>query len=235
MAQFPFPSGVSLGTTLLQQHGEIGGARGVFVKLRGNKNELVFPTHGGQLMNPFKGKGKIYAGDLVEYRTDANGQNPALYLLKVFEASKASSGSTVNFVNDGYHHIPCVGDKLMIAPATLDATGTGVTVTAVTLDTDGTWKVTTSAAMGSLSKGSLVVEADATGASAKMLVQNPNTFAPNDMEMMYDPAVDANDFDGARYFFAPVLHGIAYTAKMSPVPECVKAVNKSRVNGWFEL
>ena len=59
-------TGVFLGRTLVQQHGEIGGARSVFVKLQGNKNELVFPTFGGQIKNPFKGQAKLYAGDLCE-------------------------------------------------------------------------------------------------------------------------------------------------------------------------
>ena len=70
--------GSFIGTTLLQTNHVIGGARSVFVKLEGVKNDLVFPTHGGILANPFKGKAKIFAGDLFEYRPDANGQKPAL-------------------------------------------------------------------------------------------------------------------------------------------------------------
>mgnify|MGYP003311745762 CR=1 FL=1 len=72
--------GVFTGTTLLQEHGAIGGARSVFVKLFGTKNELVYPTHGGYLKNAFKQGGKIFAGDLFEYRTDDKGENPVLVL-----------------------------------------------------------------------------------------------------------------------------------------------------------
>ena len=43
------------------------------------------------------------------------------------------------------------------------------------------------------------------------------------------------DFDGARYFIEPVLHEVAFIEKMSPLPECIKKLNKSRINGWFEL
>ena len=50
------------GTTLMQTSGNIGGARSVFVKLKGIKNDLVYPTFGGMLMNPPKGNGfKFYA------------------------------------------------------------------------------------------------------------------------------------------------------------------------------
>ena len=82
-------TGVFLGRTLVQQHGEIGGARSVFVKLQGNKNELVFPTFGGQIKNPFKGQAKLYAGDLCEYRTDENGVKPQIFILKTFEVKSA--------------------------------------------------------------------------------------------------------------------------------------------------
>lgn len=236
MANFPIPSGISLGTTLLQKSGEIGGSRSVFVKLKGNKNDLVFPTHGGELQNPFKEGGKIYAGDLMEYRTDENGQNPVLFLLKTFvvAASAGSTAKTITVVRDGYHHVPSVGDVLMVAPSTLDATGLAVTVQSVTAG-EGVWTLTLSAALGTLTEGTVLVEAVEAGSDKAMLVKNPNTFAPNDTELMYTPATGASDFEGARYFLTPVLHGIAYTSKMSPIPACVKAVNKSKVNGWFEL
>lgn len=223
-----------MGTTLLQETSKLGGARSVFVKLSGTKDELVFPTHGGYLKNAFKTGGKIFAGDLIEYRTDENGENPVLFLLKTFEVAANSSSSTVKVVKDGYHHVPCVGDVLMVAPETMGAAGTGVTVNKVVAD-GNVYTLTLSAAAGSVKTGDILVEADAVGSTAKMLVQNPNTFAPADYDVLYTPAENENSFDGARYFLTPVLHGIAYTCKMSPVPACVKAVNKSRVNGWFEL
>ena len=45
--------GVFMGRTLIQEKGSIGGSRFVFVKLQGVKNELVFPTFGAILQNPF--------------------------------------------------------------------------------------------------------------------------------------------------------------------------------------
>ena len=44
--------GVFRGRKTIQRSGTIGGARSVFVKLQGNKNELVYPTFGGFIQNP---------------------------------------------------------------------------------------------------------------------------------------------------------------------------------------
>ena len=45
--------GAFRGTTLIHKEGTIGGARSVFVKLKGIKNDLVYPTFGGDIKNPF--------------------------------------------------------------------------------------------------------------------------------------------------------------------------------------
>lgn len=235
--------GVFFGRTLIQQRGSIGGSRYVFVKVQGYKNELVFPTFGGRLMNPFKGAAKIYAGDLFEYRTDEKGQKPTVYLLKTFEVAKASSSeTTIMIVRDGYRHIPFVGDVLMKAPDTFDAKGTAYTVTAVESSVDSgkdVWKVTLNTTLGELVEGDILVEADKEHASdASMLVKNPNTVAPCDYDCLYTPVASTasdEDFDAARYFVTPALHGTMYIHRMSPMPKVVLGINKSRINGWFEI
>lgn len=234
---FNVQGGVFLGTTLLQARGQIGGARSVFVKLQGVKNDLQFPPIGGVLKNPFKGRAKMYAGDLMEYRTDETGMNPVLYLLKTFEVADTveEAGTTVKVVADGYHHIPFTGDVLMKAPSTLAGTGVAATVTAVTKE-DGVYMLTLSSAIGELEEGDILVEAVEAGSGKAMLVSNPNTFCPCDYDMFYEPASGDDDFDGAKYLMNPVLHGTAFIHKMSPVPDAVLSErNKSRVNGWFEL
>ena len=118
------------GRKTIQRSGTIGGARSVFVKLQGNKNELVYPTFGGFIQNPFKGAGKFFAGDLVNYETDENGVNPKVYILKTFKVVSAS-GTVVNILRDGYKHVPCIGDKIGVAPATIGGSMTAVTITAV--------------------------------------------------------------------------------------------------------
>lgn len=230
-------TGYFAGRTLVRQHGEIGGARSVFVKLQGNKNELVFPTFGGQVKNPFKGQAKLYAGDLVEYRTNDKGVKPEIFILKTYEV-KSVSGKTVTLVRDGYHHIPFVGDVIGVAPEELGGTMTGVTVTAVTAKKD-TWVLTVSAAIEA-EEGDVLVEAKAEGES-KMLVTNINAVCSCDYDFLYSPVADVDlseedaDYENARYFFTPCLGGLMYTHKMSVMPECIKKLNASKVNGWFKV
>lgn len=235
-------AGVFLGKTLLQRRGEIGGARYVFVKLQGNKNELVFPTFGCKIMNPFKGTAKMYAGDLIEYRYNDGEKGATGYILKTYVVNKATSTSTdtvIYLTRDGYKHIPFVGDVLMKAPATIDGTGTAVTVTKVEPTVEASkdvWEVTLSATLADLKENDILVEAVEAGSGKKPMVTNPNSMCPADYDFLYEPATGDVDFDGARYFMTPVLHGIAYIDRMSPMPKSVlDARNKSLVTGWFEL
>lgn len=233
------------GRTLVQQRGEIGGARDVFVKLSGLKNDLIFPTFGGRVKNPFKGAAKIYAGDLIEYRTNDKGVKPEIYLLKTYQVAKATSDTTIQIVRDGYKHIPFVGDVLMKAPDAIGGTGAAYTVTAVTTSDKGgdggnekVWILTVKTALGELTKGDILVEAESESASGKMLVKNINAVAPYDYDFLYEnvsnPSDEENEFDKARYFMTPALGGLMYKWKMSPVPACVeKDCNEVKVNGWF--
>ena len=225
--------GVFRGRKTIQRSGTIGGARSVFVKLQGNKNELVYPTFGGFIQNPFKGVGKFFAGDLVNYETDENGVNPKVYILKTFKVVSAA-GAVVNILRDGYKHVPCVGDKIGVAPATIGGSMTAVTITAVAksvVSGKDVWACTTSGEL-SASENDILVEADD---SNKMLVKNINAVCPTDLDMFDAPAADDDDFEGARYSYTPALGGIMYTNRMSPIPACVKKLNQSKVNGWFQI
>lgn len=63
--------GTFRGSILRQGKGNIGGARSVFAKFKGIKNELVYPFNGGMIVNAPKGEGfKFFTGDLMEFRTD---------------------------------------------------------------------------------------------------------------------------------------------------------------------
>lgn len=233
-------NGFFAGRALFQARGDTGGAKHVFVKIQGEKNELVFPTFGGRVMNPFKGAAKLFAGDLMEYRTDEKGLNPTIYLLKVYKVKNAS-GTSVKLYRDRYTHIPFVGDILMIAPAKIGGTGTAVTVTAVSKGSDGgndTWNLTVDSALEA-SDGDVLVEADKTGAEAKMLVQNINAFAPCDYDFLYTPSAASNDddeFDKVRYLLTPAIGGaVMYKEQMSPIPDCCEVFNQANVNGWFSV
>lgn len=225
--------GVFRGRKLIQRRGEVGGAKSVFVKLQGIKNELVYPTFGGFIKNPFKGAAKLFAGDLCEYRTNEDGVKPEVYILKTYLVESVS-GTTVNIVKDGYKHIPFVGDKIGVAPAEIGGKMTAVTVNAVKSAKVGSvdvWALTVSATL-TATKGDILVEADANG---NMMVKDINAVIDCDLDMLDAPATGDEDFDGARYAYTPALGGIMYTKKMSPLPECVLALNQAKVNGWFQI
>lgn len=235
-------SGVFLGRTLIQQKGSIGGARSVFVKLQGNKNQLVFPTFGGRVMNPFKGAAKIFAGDLIEYRTDADGVKPEIYLLKTYKV-QSQSGNTVNIYRDGYKHIPFVGDILMKAPTSLATRGAASLVSAVSktqVANVDVWALTFDGNVTGLADGDILIEATKAHATdGESVVKNINAVAACDYDFFYSPVADPDsgedDFESARYFMTPALGGLMYKSKMSPVPACAEVYNTANVNGWFEV
>ena len=224
--------GAFRGRKLIQQRGEVGGAKSVFVKLQGIKNELVYPTIGGQIKNPFKGAAKMFAGDLCEYRTNEKGVKPEVYILKTYLVESVS-GNTVNIVRDSYKHIPFVGDVLGVAPEEIGGAVEGATVNAVAKAKVGNvdvWALTMSSAVAA-SKGDILVEAK----DGNMVVKAINGVIDADCDMLDAPATGDEDFDGARYLYTPALGGIMYTHKMSPVPACVLKLNQSPINGWFQI
>lgn len=225
--------GAFRGRKLIQRRGEVGGAKSVFVKLQGIKNELVYPTFGGRIMNPFKGTAKMFAGDLCEYRTNDKGVKPEIYILKTYLVESVD-GTTVNIVKDGYKHIPFVGDKLGVAPNQIGGNVDAVTVVAVKTAKVGNvdvWALTTDSAL-TTKKGDVLVEA---GEDGNMLVKAINGVFDADADMLDAPATGDEDFDGARYMYTPALGGIMYTHKMSPMPKCVLDLNISKINGWFQV
>ena len=224
--------GAFRGRKLIQARGEVGGARSVFVKIQGVKSDLEYPTIGGRIMNPFKGAAKMFAGDLCEYRTNADGVKPEIYLLKTYLVDSVS-GTTVNVVKDAYKHKPFVGDHIGVAPDTIGGVmAQNANVTAVTTGKVGNvdvWVLTMDKAI-TASKGDVLVEADSTG---KMLVKNVNGVIDCDCDMLDAPATGDDDFDGARYMYTPALGGVMYVNRMSPLPACVKKLNTVNVTGWF--
>ena len=234
-------SGYLPGRALVQARGSIGGHRYVFVKLQmSGKDALVFPTTGCVIKNPFKGNARAFAGTLFEYNPDGTG-----HILKSYAVAKATAEATdtdIYLKRDGYSLIPFVGDILMVAPNTLTGEGTAVTVTAVKAETDATagdvWKVTLSATLGALTTSSVLVEAKEAGASKEAMVTNPNSYLPCDFDFVFDPAASDNDFDGARYLITPALalgDVFLYTDRMQPLSAALKGLNKSKVNGWFNI
>lgn len=238
-------SGYLPGRALVQARGSIGGHRYVFVKLQmSGKDALVFPTSGGIVKNPFKGNARAFAGTLAEY-IPSNGSNGSeIRILKSYAVAKTSGSSdaVIYLKRDGYSLIPFVGDVLMVAPTTLVGKGTAETVTAVEKTTDGTagdvWKVTLSATLGALTTSSVLVEAKEAGSGKEAMVTNPNSYLPCDFDFVFDPAASEDDFDGARYLITPALalgDVFLYEDRMQPLSAALKALNKSKVKGWFNI
>ena len=226
------------GRTLGPARGSIGGHRHVCVKLQmSGKDALVYPTTGCIIKNPFKGYSRAFAGTLFEYHPDGTG-----YILKSYQVAKASSSTTIYLKRDGYSLIPFVGDNLMVAPTNLTDTGTAVTVSAVEKAVDETagdvWKVTLSGSLGSLTTESVLVEAEGVGSDKKAMVTSPNSYLPCDFDFVFDPSASQDDFDGARYLIAPALalgDVFLYEDRMQPLSAALKALNQSKVQGWFNI
>jgi hypothetical protein len=227
--------GTFRGTVLRQSKGNFGGARSVFAKFKGIKNELVYPYNGGQIKNAPKGNGfKFFAGDLMEYRTNEKYALPEVYLLKTYKVVSAS-GAVVNIEKDGFKHIPFVGDKLGVAPEELGGEMTAATITKVVSTKVGeqeVWACTFDSELTAV-KNDVLVEADEDG---KMLVKQINAFADCDGDLPYSAEEGDDEFEKAKYFYTPAVGGVHILIhKMSPVPACVLKVNASRFNGLFAL
>ena len=233
---------VFTGRTLIQAHGSIGGHKNVFVKLvKGSKDALCYPTTGGILKNPFKGRAKIYAGDLIEYTPNINNTTGAeVKILKFYELAKdaTNDATTIKLVRDGYHHIPFVGDTIMVGQKDFTTKALGVTITAVEKGTEGTadvWNVTLSATLAVvLKQGNILVEAEKAGASVSPMVTNPNAYADKDMDFLYDANMEG--LDDLQYMLTPALaqeDTVIDLVAIGNLPPAVLALNKSRVKTWF--
>lgn len=230
-------NGVFLGRVLGAKASKQGGVRNVFAQIQGLKNDLVFFPFGSKLYNPFPGQAKIYAGDLLDFQLDDKAQNPKMYVLKTYEVY-GGTGTTLNLVRDGYHHIPFVGDKLGIAPDEIGGTVEALEVTGVskaTVDGQKVWTLTLKTAPTTAAKkGDVLVEAK----DGKMLIKRINAVAPCDYDFCYAPVADPTSdsaYDDAVYMFTPVIGGIMYTHRMSVMPQCVLDLNESKIDGIFKI
>lgn len=233
---------VFTGRTLIQAHGSIGGHKNVFVKLvKGSKDALCYPTTGGILKNPFKGRAKIYAGDLIEYTPNINNTTGAeVKILKFYELAKDATETdlTYKLVRDGYHHIPYAGDTIMVGQKDFATQAKGVTITNVEKSTDGSndiWLITVSETLGTAQKaGDILVEAAKAGAKTLPMVTNPNAYADKDMDFLYDSNMEG--LDDLEYMLTPALaqeDTVIDLVAIGNLPPAVLALNNSRVKTWF--
>lgn len=205
-----------------------------------NHEERSTVLHGSTIGNPYSGIGYAWAADLYEYRMDKPG-----FLLKTYKLAKATTAATdttLHVMGDGYSHVPEVGNVLMKAPDTVDATGQSAKVVAVTFDEENSqFIIAVDTALGALTADDILVEAAGAdgmpateaAADATVLVKNANTFIETNLEML--------PTDG-RYGITDVQHNIttvfgkrAFLARMQPLPKYVLAKNRCYIDGVFEI
>lgn len=229
--------GVFLGRARIAKKTTNGGARHISVDFQGLKNDLVYVLWGGVLANPFPGRAKLYEGDMFYQELDEKAENPKLYCLKTYEAAEDSTGTTLKLVKDGYHHIPFIGDTLMVAPEEIGGAGTVANVIAKTVsataDGQAVWELTLDAAL-TVTKGDVLVEGNPDDNT--MLIKDINCFAPQDYDFVFEPVADPEDeenFEDAEYQLTPVVGVLGFIHRMSPIPKCVLKLNQCRYNGVF--
>lgn len=205
---------------------------------------------GGDILNPNKGLGHLWAGQLMEYQPGVG-----VYIFRSFRVkANVSSSTTIYIVADGYSDVPEVGQVLMKAPdsiyvttstantstgaitdTTAEYTGQSFKITAVEYDaTNERFEITVDQSM-SLSANDILVEAEGTAksASAKVLVKNPNVFNEANRELL--PTDGSYGFVNGKYAASGVYDKQIWIQRTQPLPEYVLAKNRSYIDGIFWL
>ena len=228
---------------------KVRGGKWVWVKDSNGENRRNILL-GGTIANPSANFSKLFAAQLMQYTP---GQSMLIFRSFKVQADAAASATTIYLDGDGYSDAPEVGMLIMVAPDALEVTsmvadttsgevttttaeytGQSAKITAVEYDeANEKFKVTIDTALGALTAGDILVEANgsAASASAKVLVPNPNVFNEADRDLM--PVEGYGIADGANYSVSGVYDKQAWIAKMQPLPKYVLAKNKSLIDGIF--
>lgn len=216
------------------------------------KNQLL----GGDLLNPKKGFDHFYAGQLGKY-VPGGGLSSETAGITIFRAFKpkanASASTTINIVATGYEDAPEVGMVIMVAPesakvvtntadttsgaittTTADYTGQSTKITAVAYDKENEKFTLTVDTAITVTTDDILVEATGTAASAsaKVLVDRVNMWIERDTDLM---PTDGYGVQNGQYYLSGVSGCAAYIARMQPLPKYLLALNKSNIDGVFEL
>lgn len=233
---------------------KVRGGKWVWVK-DGNGEQRGNVLLGGTILNPNKGFGHLWAAQLVQYTP---GEGCLIFRSFSVKANAASNATTIYLNADGYSDVPEVGMYLMVAPdeltvTTAEADTTSGEVTFTTADYEGTYakvtaveydeanerfEVTLANALGTLTAGDILVEADAAAdaalvsptGSAGVLVPNPNTFIEADRDLM---PTEGYGIENANYSISTVYNKQAWIARMQPLPSYVLDKNRSYIEGIF--
>lgn len=207
---------------------KVRGGKWVWVKDSNGENRKNVLL-GGTILNPNKGFGHLWAGQLVQY-TPGEG-------CKIFRSFKvvfaAGDDDKFSVPLDGYSDIPEVGMLVMVAPQSADGTGKSAKVTQVVFSAESnTALVKLSGDIDTITNGAIIVEAEGTAASAsaRVLVPNPNTFVEADVDLL---PTEGYGIENANYSISTVHDKEAWIARMQPLPSYVLAKNRSYIDGIF--
>ena len=204
---------------------------------------------GGTILNPNKGFGHLWAGQLMQY-TPGQG----VYIFRSFAIKTDAAASATQYVinGDGFSDAPEVGMLVMVAPDALNVvtaeadttsgevttteseyTGQSAKITAVVYDAaNEKFTITVDNTLGALEAGAILVEANGTAASAsaKVLVPKPNIWNEADRDLL---PTEGYGIENANYSASGVYDKQAWIARMQPLPKYVLANNKSLIDGIY--
>ena len=204
---------------------------------------------GGTILNPNKGFGHLWAGQLMQY-TPGQG----VYIFRSFAIKTDAAANATQYVinGDGFSDAPEVGMLVMVAPDALNVvtaeadttsgevttteseyTGQSAKITAVVYDAaNEKFTITVDNTLGALEAGAILVEANGTAASAsaKVLVPKPNIWNEADRDLL---PTEGYGIENANYSASGVYDKQAWIARMQPLPKYVLANNKSLIDGIY--
>lgn len=204
---------------------------------------------GGTILNPNKGFGHLWAGQLMQY-TPGQG----VYIFRSFAIKTDAAANATQYVinGDGFSDAPEVGMLVMVAPDAINVvtaeadttsgevttteseyTGQSAKITAVVYDAaNEKFTITVDNTLGALEAGAILVEANGTAASAsaKVLVPKPNIWNEADRDLL---PTEGYGIENANYSASGVYDKQAWIARMQPLPKYVLANNKSLIDGIY--
>lgn len=185
---------------------------------------------GGTILNPNKGFGHLWAGQLMQYTP---GQGVYIFRSFALKANAAASATELVINGDGFSDVPEVGMLIMAAPDDATTTGQSAKITNVVYDAaNEKFTVTVDTALGALNAGAILVEANGTAASAsaKVLVPKPNIWNEADRDLL---PTEGYGIENANYSVSGVYDKQAWIGRMQPLPKYVLANNKSLIDGIY--
>lgn len=216
------------------------------------KNQLL----GGDLLNPKKGFDHFYMGQLGKYVPGGglSSDTPGITIFRAFKPkANASASTTVQVKATGFDDAPEVGMVIMVAPAdtkvttqvadttsgaitttVADYTGQSSKITAVAYDKDAEKFTLTLDTALTVTTDDILVEATGTAASAsaKVLVDRVNFWIERDTDLM---PTDGFGINNGQHYLSGVSGCAAYMARIQPLPAYLLKLNKSNIDGVFEI